>query len=232
MKRPEFVTFTGLDESVDMVRLHDISRRYPVEWGVLFSKERTGKEKRFPALKFVEHFYLNSGLRLSAHICGLYSREIMHEAKMKVPEISGMLTGNFGRVQINIAGTIEPRRAVDFGLTIGANPILQCRGFFPASDSVDWLLDKSGGRGETPQSWYARAENSPAFCGYAGGIGPDNIEQVLGILGEMHPDGKRFWIDMENNIRTHDFIDLDKCEAVLKAVYPAAPSLGGKRGEP
>lgn len=218
--RPEFITFTGLDESVDMVRLRDLSARFPVEWGILFSKDRTGKEKRFPAMQFVEHFFLGNGLRLSAHICGSYSRSIVNGTGA---EIAGFLDGNFERAQLNVGAIPNNGEywAARFAESIQAkSAILQTRDRFTTTDEVDWLFDASGGRGESPKAWPGASQLNPAFCGYAGGIGPHNVKEVLKQINAVHLPGKPFWIDMEGQIRTHDFLDLDKCEAVLKSVYP------------
>jgi len=226
--KPEFVTFTGLDESTDIERVLDLSARYPVEWGILFSKDRTGKEKRFPALQMVEHLFIRKGLRLSAHICGKYARDIVDGGHA---EIGGFLKGFFERVQINVGAV--PRNgdlhAADFAIGIKAkHAILQTRDSFPTTDAVDWLFDRSGGRGEVPTYWPVTMSTNPAFCGYAGGIGPENVVEVLEQIIKWKMPGKPYWIDMEGKIRSHDFIDLDKCEAVLKAVYgkfaPTHPS--------
>ena len=38
--KPHFLTFTGIDADTDLDRVHDLSRRYPLEWGVLFSPDK------------------------------------------------------------------------------------------------------------------------------------------------------------------------------------------------
>ncbi len=224
MQKPEFVTFTGLDESVDMGHLKALSDEYPVEWGVLFSKDRTGKEKRFPALKLVEHCYFGNGLTLSAHVCGKWARDIVAG---DWPEITMFLRGNFRRFQVNV-GSYEPDAPAHvqaYGGSIQAwHGILQTRDRFPVTDEVDWLFDPSGGRGESPKEWPKTSHLNPGFCGYAGGIAPHNIKDVLSAISVNHLHGKPFWIDMEGQIRSHDFLDLDKCEAVLKSVYGAEDS--------
>jgi phosphoribosylanthranilate isomerase len=50
--------------------------------------------------------------------------------------------------------------------------------------------------------------------GYAGGINPDNAAEVVSRI-----QADRYWIDMETGVRTGDWLDLDKCEAVCRAVY-------------
>lgn len=71
------------------------------------------------------------------------------------------------------------------------------------------LFDPSGGRGIGGHAW---PSPPPATrMGYAGGIGPDNIEQVL---DQVAPLGAA-WIDMESGVRTDDRFDLDKVREVL-----------------
>ena len=56
-----------------------------------------------------------------------------------------------------------------------------------------------------------------ARVGYAGGIGPNNIDQAL-TFANQHPDAP-IWIDMERNVRTSDnWFDLDKVRAVCEQV--------------
>lgn len=229
MIKPNFITFTGIDARTDIARVESLSKKYPVEWGVLFSEVNTGHSARYPSFQNLERLFqshmINNGLYLSAHICGKYSRDILQYG-YAIP-IEGYLRGKFQRTQINIHdgetrvdGEIRSVRAQDFAHFIAAKKaIIQCRARFPDDPAVDWLYDLSGGTGVVPSSWNAEAGKSEAFCGYAGGIGPDNVLEILTKIGHTHPHDKEFWIDMEWNVRTNDFLDLDKCESVLKQVY-------------
>lgn len=78
---------------------------------------------------------------------------------------------------------------------------------------ASYLLDASCGAGiDTP----IEIVTSPGVhIGYAGGIGPDNVEGKLRTLLE-HPTDDKFWIDMETRVRTEDWFDLDKVEQVLE----------------
>lgn len=40
--KPKWITFTGLDEKTDFNRVEDISKRFPVEWGILFGGRLDG----------------------------------------------------------------------------------------------------------------------------------------------------------------------------------------------
>jgi phosphoribosylanthranilate isomerase len=79
---------------------------------------------------------------------------------------------------------------------------------FPDDDTVDWLFDRSGGL-------WPPHPGGDRLVGYAGGIGPDNVADVLEQIGATGP----YWIDMESGVRTDDRFDLGKCRRVCEAVY-------------
>src|ERR1700677_3370230 len=143
---PLFVTLTGADDGVDIARMADLSARYPVEWGVLFAPERQSAG-RFPSLEFVAKLIERGGMPLSAHLCGGYAREVI--SRGACDELAGLFAGNFDRAQINTSERgVEADRVRRFTDAMGMRgAILQCRGDFPDDPRVDWLFDKSGGRG-------------------------------------------------------------------------------------
>lgn len=63
------------------------------------------------------------------------------------------------------------------------------------------LFDRSGGTGRLPDRWPAPLGDVP--CGYAGGLGPDNLVDQLDVIAETAGE-RDIWIDMENNLRTRD----------------------------
>ena len=78
------------------------------------------------------------------------------------------------------------------------------------------LFDASAGRGVAPEGWPAPLPGH--FCGYAGGINPDN---VAGHIDKIAAAGAQdTWIDMESGVRTDDRFDLDKVRRVLKIAEP------------
>lgn len=220
-KGPAFITFTGLDAWTDLDRAEALSRRYAIEWGVLFSPRRQGVEPRYPALKVVAAIVSRRSLRLAAHLCGGYARSVLAG---EPTGIKGLLVGNFGRFQINTDDPqADPRIVRAFAESMKASSrggILQCRGSFPSNCDVDWLADESGGRGERSGKWPTPIERGPfAFVGYAGGLGPETVTRALADIQAKHPPNTPYWIDMESGIRTGDRLDLDKCEAVCRAVF-------------
>jgi hypothetical protein len=215
---PLFVTLTGVDDATDIARMAELSARYPVEWGLLFAPERQGSG-RFPSLDFVSRLVERGGMRLAAHLCGGHAREVTSRGACEA--LAGLLAGNFERAQINTSERgVQTERVRRFAGAIGMRgAILQCRRDFPADERVDWLFDRSGGRGAAPASWPMAREG--AFCGYAGGLNPGTMRDALPAIAACVPDGQPYWIDMESGVRTDDRFDLDKCELALMQVYDA-----------
>lgn len=208
-RRPEFITFTGVDDRTPIVDLIALSRRYSVEWGILFSPKHQGVRNRYPTkLPSVE---IAHDLCLSAHLCGGYARRVSaYGAAAEIPEIDFTL---FQRVQFNgVWDTRNPRAWADHH---ELKPILQTTAVeFPTPDEVSWLYDRSGGRGEVPHYW--PPSDPRRLVGYAGGI---DVSNVLGIIEVINPEGP-YWLDMKGRMRdADDWFDLNRCEAVCRAVY-------------
>jgi hypothetical protein len=207
--KPEFITFTGADYRTDVAGMTMLAAQYPIEWGILFSPSRQGVDGRYPGGEAQSRFAW-SGLRLSAHLCGGYARNIMENGSLGALRIPVDL-GIFERIQVNHSAPLSDRINT-FRKGWGPRCIAQCRGEFPEDTSVDWLFDQSGGRGAEPESLpgYPRR-----LVGYAGGIGPDNVISVIRRINASGP----YWIDMESKVRTDDWFDLTLCRQVCEAVY-------------
>lgn len=210
--KPEFITFTGIDNWTELYDIHALSLKYPIEWGILFSPKRQGSDPRYPDGDALSRF-MWSNLRLSAHLCGAYSDAIMEGRDLEKPPVDFFY---FRRIQVNHAEP-KPDRIIHFRNGWGkARGIAQTRANqFPADTSVDWLFDRSGGRGETPTAWPAHP-GGDRLVGYAGGISPENIHGVMSVLEQTTG---RYWIDMESGVRTDDRFDIEKCRAVCEAVF-------------
>lgn len=220
--KPSYVVLTGADDRTDADGMRALSRRYPVEWGILLSPKRAG-EGRYPSRGAVERLCREPGLRLSAHLCGDYARSVCEDGTSEA--LKGLPHGSFARLQINVSQTpADLSKPARFATANGAaRAILQWRNAtFPVDDAVDWLYDTSGGRGETPAAWPSPVPRRPGISeiGYAGGIGPANVTGILADINARNLLALPYFIDMESSLRTDDVFDLEKCEAVLRAVYP------------
>lgn len=204
--KPKWITFTGLDEKTDFDRVEDISKRFPVEWGILFG----GKlgSNRYPGTVVVDSA-TSRGLVLSMHLCGSYAAD----ANKNIPPAN---YSGFNRIQVNRAPNqydLESLQKLHEQTKL--NIIVQHRTQeFPDDiPGIQWLQDNSGGKGVLPSYW-SKPFDPDQLVGYAGGLNPDNVAQAVNFM-----PAKNFWIDMETGIRTDDWLDLDKCEAVCKAIY-------------
>jgi phosphoribosylanthranilate isomerase len=229
------VTITGADSAVKAIDLIAFSRDFPfVEWGILFSKQRTGTP-RYPDFDWVHKLVQASGvvpMKLSAHLCGRYARQVVVEGENPWEKDLGTASAApFRRVQLNVSnmGRKPTQRVLElmtrrFGydqLIIQAKPerleiwraVSGREGLWPGI-----LFDSSGGRGKTPDAWPAAVPN--AYCGYAGGLGSDNLASQLHLI-ERAAGVARVWVDMESGVRDdQDAFDLGK---VRRALEQAAP---------
>jgi hypothetical protein len=212
-QKPAFIAFTGVDRSESLPGMIMLSARYPIEWGVLLDEAQEDKPL-FPAAE-TRHALCSAGLRLAAHVCGAAARGIADQ-----PGFGGFDVGGFQRIQVNhgFEGSSEAQIAnvSAYGRRMAVRTMLQTLGDFPEDPRVDWLFDVSFGTGVRPSTWPALPRET-VFCGYSGGIGPDTAAEVVTAIGA--PPGALYWIDMESRIRSGDWLDLDKCEAVCRAVY-------------
>lgn len=235
------VTITGADSAVKAVDLVALSRDFPfVEWGILFSVQRTGSP-RYPDWGWVHKLVKASGvasMKLSAHLCGRYARQVVVEGKNPwEKDLGAASAAPFRRVQLNVSNMdTEPTKRVlecmtrRFGydqLIIQAKPerleiwqaISGREGLRPGL-----LFDSSGGRGKTPQKWPAAVPN--AYCGYAGGLGPHNLDSQLQLI-ERAAGRARVWVDMESGVRDdQDAFDLGKVRRALEQATPWVEAAG------
>ena len=230
------VTITGADDAVSVERLNELSQAFPfVEWGILRSAKHSKPTERYPGWRWIEqldksrwHRYPlpEVTMRLSTHVCGRWARELMSGELRNTLEIR---TAMSRRIQLN--GWSQYRlpglaMASSWSKTGGQRIIAQAASvteFRRTLDfiddhkyvDVDVLLDPSGGRGIAETDARHEELTGGSNCGYAGGIGPHNVREVLDQLG-----GRFGWIDMESGVRTGDKFDLDKVQAVLEQCRP------------
>lgn len=221
--KPQFITFTGVDEHTDPAGLIALSDIYPIEWGLLFSPKRQGSG-RYPPMHTIEWLVSELPLVWSAHLCGGDARSVIETGKSPHDHL---LRNGFMRSQINTSDpSVQPSLIRQWADSVGVRGILQCRGDFPRLQSVDVLYDPSGGRG-TPSCWWPVGIHGQ-LCGYAGGIGPGNAAKVVKDISDRC---ERYWIDMESGVRDdQDRFDLAKVRAVCEAVYEK-PALASGCGD-
>jgi hypothetical protein len=222
VQAPAFISFVGVDDLQLLGGLQALSSRYPLEWGIVVDAPGSGNQ--IGASRELQSSLLQvKELRWSAHVCGNEATRILHD-----PDGVDIALAGVGRIQLNHSrfgsSDQEASAAARFGRRLGASIVLQCQGTFPAFGCVDWLFDTSFGAGLAPASWPALPRTPRPFCGYAGGIGPSNVAEVVRKIDAM--PGQRYWIDMESGVRTGGRMDLDKCESVCRAIFGGGRSNG------
>jgi len=85
--------------------------------------------------------------------------------------------------------------------------------------NITMLVDESKGTGIRGKDW----PNPPQEydIGYAGGIGPDNLQSILKEV-IVAGNGRPIWIDMETSVRSikngNDIFDLEKCYKCIEII--------------
>lgn len=222
------ITFTGIDEHTDLSRVKCLSERYPyVEFGVLLSYNWKDNGHRFPNPRICEALAELDIGHLSVHLCGQAAIDVAKGDDSLSIALGGGYFYIFSRCQLNLCvrGLFDELRKVlpplfcrEVIVQMNTPELLRQYLSGGSPDKMSFLLDASGGRGiDSP----INIVTSPGIhIGYAGGIGPDNVEMKLRKLLE-YPSNERFWIDMETRVRTEDdWFDLDKVERVLEICAP------------
>lgn len=204
-----FITFTGADDSISPETLLDVAASSSigvrnVEWGILYSLSNQGAG-RFPSLRWIDalvHQITPDGPSFALHVCGQAVYDLL-AGRGHISE----LAGSFNRVQINFRAenhAIEDVRACllrNPGTTFITQYNDANRGLWESLAGIPnhaVLFDASGGRGRSPDTWRHPLPGVP--CGYAGGLGPDNLATELPRI-HAAAGGSRFWIDMEGKLR-------------------------------
>ena len=214
MKIPNHITFTGVDERTDISELIEMSMMYPVEFGVLICD--WSKDARHASLQTVDElFRAKKSLNLSAHLFGAVARSAAKKGfdlSTKNWDRKTLNIARFDRIQVNGAKLDDFKGKAFDDLNHENGLILQTRDCLFHDVTVSWLFDQSGGRGLVPSKVPHLATN---FCGYSGGINPDN---VIDYLKKIKGDGE-FWIDIESGVRTNGWFDVRKCRQICESVY-------------
>ena len=221
------ITFTGIDDKIDIPALQNIQREHPyVEFGVLLSWSLQGAERRYPSFQTIRAF-CDAGLNLSVHVCGSAARHFAAGNTAVLDHLFAQVGKEhvtFKRMQLNLAGFPAeefaplPTKYGPVGEIILQRMSAAEYGLYSArlGDHPSILLDASGGRGiDGP----VEILEGPSKVGYAGGLGPDNAAEKLRRIMEDDRIGD-CWIDMESHVRTMDWFDIVKVRRVLAACEP------------
>jgi len=220
------ITLTGVDDHTNLAELANLSERFPlVEWGFLYSPKRQGHGGRYPSVATLLNAFrtLPDTVRIALHVCGAGVPNLLaNEA-----EVTGLVeavAARGGRVQLNFS---QSRGGIDLdalSTLLDRYPSLKVITQHNDANEGVWkrlcghanyvaLFDSSGGRGVERSAWPAPLHG--IHCGYAGGLGPDNLAMELTRI-RAAASGHPHWIDMEGKLRTEDdTFDLQRAEACL-----------------
>ena len=212
------VTFSGIDQQTKVQDLKKLYEKYPfVEFVFLYSQKANQKgQGRYPRTVILKG-YKKAGLPMALHLCGKIAHDLVHDSDWSVvqKDLAGYMD-LFDRIQLNIPKTKRFSRELNFPddkqiiiqLHEGTEDLFNCCKHLP---NVVGFQDASGGRGIAETEWML-PETEP--FGYAGGINPENVVDVVQELNEICEAD--FWIDMETGIRTNDKFDVAKCEEICR----------------
>lgn len=203
------LTISGLDINTCL----ESFAKLPVEAGILYSANP--KTNRYPSLEWIR-----SALEVlpcaAVHLCGTASRK-----QALAGELDDVIEGA-GRVQVN--GWPKPQEVIElcerfpntgfitqFGSGHRKLLKIECSNHMV-------LVDASGGNGVSPEHWEDPAPHKRV--GFAGGLGPHNLEQELPRVMRAAREG--WWVDMEAKVRDEsDWLDMDKVRQVIQIVESA-----------
>lgn len=221
------VTITGADCATSPSELMALSEQYPfVEWGILASKSRGGCP-RYPSWEWMTRPEFEAMGNLSLHVCGHWMREILRGDNLiaELMAISKRIQFNFKphMVPEDVSGFCRILKGMAkqfiFQVDHDGNDVLQSVSEQEENIDAFGLFDASGGTGKLPDSWpepyFMTTDSAYAYCGYAGGLSPDNLAEQLPLI-DAASKGARYWIDMESGVRTDDMLDMGKVRRVLE----------------
>jgi hypothetical protein len=225
--RLDAVGFCGVDDTVDLAKLRELSEAHPwIEWGVLLRPDKEGQPRY--AGKEVMHrvgaLAKSGSIRIAAHLCGDTCLRALAGDVQHIRSLRDVL--GFKRIQVNatLNGGGVSRQSWDAteaaaGLRSIANALpdleiilqlhadteLLFQALFRSKDiapppNLAVLFDNSLGFGIAPTSWQQPLQG--LHCGYAGGFGPDDMSTGLASLAiSCEGYAAPVWIDMESKIR-------------------------------
>ena len=226
------VTFFGVDETADVERLKEIRSHYfTVEWGVGLAVERQDREAGFPGVDWIGK--LAPELNLSAQLSGKGASAFLKGDDTDLMTKYGKVWSLFRRIQINSTDGID---RVDFpGLTqlIAKNPdkqiILRIRdrnlevadALVAQGLSCSTLFHESEILEPVQKKW-PKGLKRFAGCGYAGGLGPDNIYKQLTPILNAAQSAERWWVEIDSCLRGKehdpDVFSLASCKRTIREV--------------
>lgn len=226
------VSFIGVDQYTDLAEIPKLvaSCSMPLEFGILYSVDRAGHQNRYPSWTTCEEIlkYLRAhNVVTSIHLCGKPAIEKYLNADPQYVDLC-----QHSPVQLNFKMAdydpeiLLPRLAE--AITKFRGPVVlqynESKIKFmdmilnsPLVDRIIVLHDASGGFGHKIEQ--VMSPFTKCLTGYAGGIGPDTVEEIVKIIDHANPENLPYYIDMESGVRIDDRFSIQQLDNLLRA-YP------------
>lgn len=236
----KMISYVGVDRFTNLDELNrfnsDIKstkNNFELEFGLLYS--HTKKDDRYVSKQFIENTIKNNQeITWSIHLCGESVFDFL-DKKMKF-DIGD--TNKIIRVQLNFnlnraleiysVGSIKKLAEIlnekienickesdeEFRFIIQYNKSKQELFKYLSPEFIDCLFDSSGGVGKIITSMPKILPNF--YCGYAGGISPDNVTTIITqITSANSVKNYNYYIDMESGVRNAcGEFDIEKCKQI------------------
>lgn len=217
------ITFTGIDERCDLATLTALAEtENRLEFGILYGGTSTHPH-RYPGVRWINKSVpalKKAGVHLALHVCGTEVDRLL-----QIGELAELpVWSRFDRIQLNrqfdpamqsglkrhIEQALPPFYITQFDL----NPTLHHSGLGTAHQV---LFDASAGRGVLRSNWPAPLPS--VRCGYAGGLSPENLPEVLPAI-QAAAGNRHYWIDMESGVRDpEDYFSVARARHALAAIH-------------
>lgn len=209
------LTITGPDDNTNIDRLLQLSEQFPfLEWAILYSPTREGSN-RYPSQAWRTNFEdacKGTRVQRAMHLCGNAVKTFVLHGPEATPR------SNYQRVQLNFSAlsknwtpvmleqmVLQCERA-EKGDGAPQQIIIQANRsnkevlplFDRLGNKIHVLYDSSGGNGKVIDTFEGPILGK--YCGYAGGITPDNALALYQRITCVNDHS--FWMDLETGVRT------------------------------
>lgn len=226
----KIITFTGIDEDTHLEHLYSLSSiRDNIEWGILYSPTKQGKDDRYPSEIFIKDFIqfaIENNMKFAVHMCGNAVSDILFNETIPVFENKYIRDSNSNiRIQLNrkfkkkeydnIFEVLHWYRHLNFIILNNEINKNLCNEIQKMNylTNTHFLYDESGGNGKETEMY---PEAIKHYHGYSGGLGIHNIKGKIKTFEKI--SSSDYWIDMESNIRHDNKFSLKKVNDILNIV--------------
>lgn len=227
MKNLRLISFVGVDIHTNLNDIINFESDVPCEWSVLFSDSKSiTKHVRYPEYSFCKDF-LDWGKEnhkvTSLHLCG----DVIGRYLKQEPDVLE-LCNKATRIQLNLNISDYPDHekltddiltmitTYNHGIILQQNKTKEkfMKVFLNKKIyKISMLHDGSGGFGR--EISHTPPPDNFHFSGYAGGIKPENVVKIVGLVDANNSENKPYYIDMESGVRENNIFSVDKCRQIV-----------------